>query len=70
MCLASIEVGLDEDVYQRFMISADVTYIAVQVMLPLHTTKVHAHEFPIGYMVTTLSVGGLLAVERHRTSTL
>ena len=69
-CLASIEVGLDEDVHQRFMISVYVAHIAVQVMPPLHTTKVHTHEFTIGYMVTTLSGGELLAVECHRTSML
>ena len=70
MCLVSIEVGLDEDVHQRLMISVDVTHIAMQVVPPLHTTKVHTHELAIGYMVTTLSGGELLAVERHRTSTL
>ena len=70
MCLVSIEVGLDEDVNQRFMISVYVAYVAMQVMPPLHKTKVHTHEFPVGYMVTTLSVGELLTVERHWTSTL
>ena len=70
MCLASVDVGLDEDVNQRFMISVDVAHIAMQVMPSLHTSKVHTHEFAIGYMVTTLSGGELLAVERHRTSTL
>ena len=62
MCLASIEVGLDKDVYQRFMISVDITHVAMQVMPPLHTTKVHTHEFSVGYMVVTLSGGELLAV--------
>ena len=70
MCLASVEVGLDKDVHQRFMISVYVAHVAVQVMPPLYTTKVHTHEFVIGYMVTTLSGGELLAVECHRTSTL
>ena len=81
MCLASIEVGLDKDVHHRFMVSVDVTHIAIQVVPPLHTTKVHTHEFLVGYMVLTLSgymvltlsgymVLTLLAVERHRTSTL
>ena len=70
MCLASIEVGLDEDVHQRFMISVYVAHVGMQVMLLLHTTKVHTHEFTIGYMITTLSGGELLAVERHRASTL
>ena len=70
MCLASIEVGLDEDVNQRFMISVDVAHIAMQLMPPLHITKVHTHEFSVGYMVRTLSEGELLAVECHRTSTL
>ena len=69
-CLASVEVGLDEDVYYRLMISVYMTYIAMQVMPPLHATKVHTHEFAIGYMVTTLSGGELLAVECHRTPTL
>ena len=57
MCLASIEVGLDEDVNQRFMISVYVAHVALQVMPLLHTTKVHTHEFSIGYMVRTLSGG-------------
>ena len=52
------------------MISVYVTHIAMQVMPPLHTTKVHTHEFAISYMVTTLSGGEFLAVECHRTSTL
>ena len=52
------------------MICVYVAHIAVQVMPPLHTTKVHTHEFAISYMVMTLSGGELLAVERHRTSTL
>ena len=69
-CLASIEVGLDEDVHQRLMISVYVAHVAMQVMPPLHTTKVHTHEFTIGYMLTTLRGGELLTVERHRTSTL
>ena len=69
-CLASVEVGLNEDVYQRFMISVYVADVAMQVLPPLHTTKVHIHEFTIGYMVTTLSGGELLTVERHRTSML
>ena len=55
MCLVSVEVGLDEDVNQRFMISVYVAHIAMQVMRPIHTTKVHTHEFAISYMVTTLS---------------
>ena len=67
-CLASIEVGLDKDVHQRFMVTVYVAHVAVQVMPA--TTKVHTHEFVIGYMVTTLSGDELLAVERHRTSTL
>ena len=69
-CLASVEVGLNEYVHQRFMISVYVADVAMQVMPPLHTTKVYTHEFAIGYMVTTFSGGELLAVERHRTSTL
>ena len=69
-CLASVEVGLDEYVHQRFMISVYMADVAMQVMPPIHTTKVHPHEFTIGYMVTTLSRGELLAVERHRTSML
>ena len=52
------------------MISVYVTHIAMQVVPPLHATKVHTHEFVIGYMVTTLSGGELLAVECHRTSML
>ena len=52
------------------MISVYVAHVAVQVMPPLYTTKVHTHEFAVGYMVTTLSGGELLAVECHRTSTL
>ena len=70
MCLASVEVRLHKDVQQRFMISVYMTHIAMQVVPPLHTTKVYTHEFAISYMVTTLSGGELLAVERHRTSTL
>ena len=66
----SVEVGLDEYVYQRFMISVYMTDVAMQVMPPLHATKVYTHEFTISYMVTTLSGGEFLAVERHRTSTL
>ena len=69
-CLASMEVGLDEDVHQRLMISVYVAHVAMQVMPPLHATKVNTHEFPVGYMVTTLSGGELLAVEHHRTSIL
>ena len=69
-CLASVEVGLDEYVNQRFMISVYMADVAMQVMPPLHTTKVYTHEFTIGYMVTTLSEGELLAVKCHRTSTL
>ena len=69
-CLASVEVGLNEYVHQRFMISVYVVHIAMQIMPPLHTTKVHTHEFAIGFMVTTLSRGELLAVECHRMSTL
>ena len=52
------------------MISVYMADVAVQVMPPLHTTKVYTHEFAISYMVTTLSGGELLAVECHRTSTL
>ena len=70
MCLASIEVGLNEDVHQRFMIGVNMTYVAMQVVPPLHTTKVHTHEFSVGYMVSTLSGGKLLAVEYHRMSML
>ena len=70
MCLASVEVGLDEDVNQRLMISVYVAHIAMQVMPLLNTTKVHTNEFSVGYMVATLSGGELLAVECHRTSTL
>ena len=70
MCLASVEVGLDKDVHQRFMISVYVAHIAMQLMPPLHTTKVYTHEFPVGYIITTLSGGDLLAIECHWTSTL
>ena len=70
MCLASIEVGLDEYVYQRFVVSVYMADVAMQIVPPLHTTKVYTHEFAVGHMVTTLSGGELLAVERHRTSTL
>ena len=59
-CLASVEVGLYEDVNRRFMISVDVAHIVMQVMLLLHITKVHTHDFVIGYMVMTLSGGELL----------
>ena len=52
------------------MISVYVADVAMQVMPPLHTTKVHTYEFTISYMVTTLSGGELLAVEHHRTSML
>ena len=52
------------------MVSVYVTHIAMQVVPPLHATKVHTHEFAVGHMVTTLSGGELLAVERHRMSTL
>ena len=69
-CLASIEMGLDKDVHQRFIISVDVTHIDMQVVPLLHTPKVHTHEFSIGYMVSTLSRDELLAVECHRMSTL
>ena len=74
-CLASIEVGLDKDVNQRFMISVYVAHVitlllAMQVMPPLHTTKAHTHEFPVGYMVMTLSGGELLTVKCHWMSTL
>ena len=69
-CLASIEVGLDGYVYQRFMISVYMADVAMQVMAPFHTIKVYTHEFMIGYKVTTLSGGELLAVECHRTSML
>ena len=69
-CLASVEVGLNEYVHQWFMISVYVADVAMQVMPPLHTTMLYTHELAIGYMVTTLSGGELLAVERHRTSTL
>ena len=69
-CLASVEVGLNEYVHQRFMISVYMADVAMHVMPPLHTTKVHTHEFTIGYMVTPLGGGEILAVVRHRTSTL
>ena len=69
-CLVSIEVGLDEDVHQRLMISVDVTHIAMQVVPPFHTPKVHTHEFSVSCMVSTLSGGELLAIEGHRTSML
>ena len=69
-CLASVEVGLDEYVYQRFVISVYMADVAMQVMPPVHTTKVHTHEFTIGYMVMTLSGGELLAVECYSMSTL
>ena len=69
-CLASVEVGLNEYVYQRFMICVYMADVAMQVMPPLHATQVYTHEFAIGYMVTTLSGGELLTVECHRTSTL
>ena len=52
------------------MISVDVAHGAMQVMPPLHATKVHTHEFSVSYMVSTLSGGELLAVEHHRMSTL
>ena len=52
------------------MISVYMADVAMQVMPPLYTTKVYTHEFAIGYMVTTLSGGELLAVEHHRTSML
>ena len=70
MCLARVEVGLHEDVHQRFMISVDVTYIAMQVMSPLHAPKVHTHEFTVSHMIPTFSRGELLAVEHHRASML
>ena len=70
MCLAIVEVGLDKDVHQRFVVSVHVTHIAMQVVPPLHTTKVHTHEFSVSYMVSTLSGGELLAVECHRMSLL
>ena len=70
MCLASVKVGLDKDVHQRFTISVDVTRIAMKVMPPLHTPKVHTHEFSVSHMIPTLSGGELLAVECHRPSTL
>ena len=69
-CLVSIEVGLDEDVNQRFVIRVYAPYIAMQEMPPLHITKVHTHEFPVGYMVTTLRGGELLTVKRHWMPTL
>ena len=69
-CLASVEVGLDEYVHQGFMISVYMADVAMQVMPPLHTTKVYTHEFAVGYMVATLSGGELLAVECHRMSML
>ena len=52
------------------MISVYVAHVAMQVIPPLHITKVHTHEFAISYMVTNLSGGELLAVERHKMSTL
>ena len=70
MSLVSIEVGLDKDIYQMFMVSVDVKHIVMQVVPPLHTTKVHTHEFSVGYMISTLSGGELLTVECHRTSML
>ena len=69
-CLASVEVGLNEDVDKRFMISVYVTYIAMQVVTPLHTPQIHTHQFTVCYMVPTFSGGELFTVERHRTSTL
>ena len=52
------------------MISVYVTYIAMQVVMPLHTPQVHTHKFTVGYMVSTFSGGELFAVEHHRMSTL
>ena len=69
-CLASVEVGLNEDVDKRLMISVYVTYIAMQVVTPLHTPQIHTHQFTVCYMVSTFSGGELFTVERHRTSTL
>ena len=68
--LASIEVGLDEDVHQRFMISVDVTHIATQVMPPLHTPKIYTHELSVNYMIPSLSGGEAFTVEHHRTTML
>ena len=70
MWLASIEVGLDKDVHQRFIISVCMTHIAMQVVPSFHISKVHTYEFSVGYMVPTPGRGKLLAVECHRTSTL
>ena len=69
-CLVSIEVGLNEYVDKRFMISVYITYIAMQVVTPLHTPQVHTHKFTVCHMIPTLSGGELFAVERHRASTL
>ena len=55
--LASIEVGLDEYVYEWLVDSIYTTYIAMQVMLSLHTHQVHTHQFTVSYMVRALNGG-------------
>ena len=52
------------------MISVYVTYVAMQVVTPLHTPQVHTHQITVCYMVPTFSGGEFFAVECHRTSTL
>ena len=52
------------------MISVYVTYIAMQVVMPLNTPQVHTHQFAVCYMVPTFNGVELFAVECHQTSTL
>ena len=61
---------MNEDVDKRLMISVYVTYIAMQVVMPLHTPQMHTHQFMVCYVVPTFSRGELVTVERHRMSTL
>ena len=52
------------------MVSRNITYIAMQIVMPLHTPQLNTHQFTVSYMISTLSKGELLTVEHHRMSTL
>ena len=70
MCLASIGVGLNKDVYLRLMVSVDIMYVAMQLVLLVHTPQIHIHKFTVNHMIPTLSGGELLATDVHQMSML
>ena len=52
------------------MISIYITYITMQIRLPLHTCQVDCHKFTTSYMVSGLCGGEHLAIECHSMPSL